>query len=167
MEQCGSFCQLPLELPKADATITLKTKGPRLTSECYHLCFKGQEENGLIHQLERGWMWMHVPRWAGSVEEKEQIKRRSHQVSLGFIDLEVVRSECWFLVESFSVDQNPKCKTIVWCFPLQDSPLMCGLSYNFVLPPEAKIITSTFESRNMFFSPLGWRRGRLLQVRLS
>lgn len=36
---------------------------------------------------------------------------------------------------------------------------MCRLNYNFVLPPEAKIITSIFESRNMFSPRQPWPQG--------
>lgn len=45
--------------------------------------------------------------------DRQLRKRRSHQDSLRSTDLEVVRSQYWFLADSFIVDQNPKCKSVV------------------------------------------------------
>lgn len=70
---------MPLELPKADVSITLRTTGPKLTSECYHLCFKGQKENALVRQLESGQMGMSMHYGVGVVSsvstgvEKEEV----------------------------------------------------------------------------------------------
>lgn len=115
-----------------------------MDTECYHRCCKGQEENGLIHQLERAEGEHRCLGVGGRGAWKEWRERRWHQDSLSSIDLGMVRSQYWFLAESFITDQNSKNKK-VWGFHHKTAHCSVGLAIIlFCLPRQINWKAETY-----------------------